>query len=313
MVAEPRVIKEDDPAGEELVSIKTFKDLFMCPICFNLLKNPEAVRYCMHKFCRDCVTELSKSTRQCPQCRVQLGSRRIWRADTLTQQIIDKLVDNMDEFNQHEVDARNAELKKSFDFSGFSKTMKEGLQKQRKVAVEEDKKGFTPFVGALTLEQRRSLDVRHPAARDDVSPLPVPVRMKAGQSQSSALNKEKASSISRSSSLQPEATPVNAMKRSSTAHDGKRSDLADSNRGSKEETKKNQADVPAVLKVKSPTKLSFKMPIRKQPSIKSDKPEKIERKIMKHPTMKMKNKVVAKKQSYRPPIVKRQEKVEEKK
>ena len=58
----------------------------------------------------------------------------------------------MDEFNQHEVDARNAELKKSFDFSGFSKTMKEGLQKQRKVAVEEDKKGFTPFVGALTLE-----------------------------------------------------------------------------------------------------------------------------------------------------------------
>ena len=85
MFAEPRVIEEGDNAGEELVSIKTFKDLFMCPICFNLLKNPEAVRYCMHKFCRDCVTELSKSSRQCPQCRVQLGSRRIWRADTLTQ------------------------------------------------------------------------------------------------------------------------------------------------------------------------------------------------------------------------------------
>ena len=105
------------------------------------------------------------------------------------------------------------------------------------------------------------------------------------------------------------------MKRSSTAHEGKRSDPIDSNRGSKEETKKNHADVPSVLKVKSnsPTKLSFKMPIKKQPSIKSDKPEKIERKIMKHPTMKMKSKVVAKKSSYRPPIIKRQEKVEEKK
>ena len=105
------------------------------------------------------------------------------------------------------------------------------------------------------------------------------------------------------------------MKRSSTSHEDKRPDKADANRGSKEETKKNQADIPAVLKFKSssPTKLSFKMPIKKQPSLKSDKPEKVERKIMKHPTMKMKSKVVAKKSSYRPPIVKRQEKVEEKK
>ena len=57
---------ENDPKGEELVSIKTFKDLFVCPICFNLMKDPEAVRYCMHKFCSICVLELSKSTKQCP-------------------------------------------------------------------------------------------------------------------------------------------------------------------------------------------------------------------------------------------------------
>ena len=65
----------------------------------------------------------------------------------------------------------------------------------------------------------------------------------------------------------------------------------------KEETKRSHADVPAFVKVKnqSPSKLSFKMPIKKQPSIKSDKPEKIEKKAMKHPTMRMKNKVVAKK------------------
>ena len=58
----------------------------------------------------------------------------------------------MDEFNQCEVDTRNVELKKTFDFNTFSKTMKEGLSKQRKVAVEEDRKGFTPLLGALTLE-----------------------------------------------------------------------------------------------------------------------------------------------------------------
>ena len=51
IVCQPRRLEEDDPARQEHISIKTFKDLLICPICFNLLKDPEGIRFCMHKFC----------------------------------------------------------------------------------------------------------------------------------------------------------------------------------------------------------------------------------------------------------------------
>ena len=132
VVCKPRVLAEDDPAGEEMVSIKTFKDLLLCPICFNLLKDPEGIRFCMHKFCQSCVEQVSRNSRQCPQCRVQIGSRRVWRTDILTKKIIDVLVDDIDEFDKNENEARSKHLKESFNFKQFSAEMLSGISKQKK-------------------------------------------------------------------------------------------------------------------------------------------------------------------------------------
>ena len=51
----------------------------------------------------------------------------MWRSDNNLKKIIETLVDDIEEYNRCEVEARNKELKKSFDFTSFSKAMKEGL------------------------------------------------------------------------------------------------------------------------------------------------------------------------------------------
>lgn len=102
MVEKPRLLdyNEDGECIEEgkndSISIKTFKDLFMCSICFNILKEPVAVRNCLHKFCQQCLEELHRTSKQCPQCRTQIASRRVWRPDSKFSEILKILIDDID-------------------------------------------------------------------------------------------------------------------------------------------------------------------------------------------------------------------------
>jgi len=66
MVAPARAKKGDDDGDNELISIKTFKDLFCCSICFGVMKDPVAIRSCLHKFCQNCLEELHRTSKQCP-------------------------------------------------------------------------------------------------------------------------------------------------------------------------------------------------------------------------------------------------------
>ena len=56
----------------------------------------------------------------------------MWRTDILTKKIIDVLVDDIDEFDKNENEARSKHLKESFNFKQFSAEMLSGISKQKK-------------------------------------------------------------------------------------------------------------------------------------------------------------------------------------
>lgn len=129
-MAKPRVKASDDSVGKELVSVKHFGDLFKCSICFRALKGPVAVRSCLHKFCQNCLEELHRSSKHCPQCRSPIISRRVWRQDSRFAAILDILIDDIDNYNSIEAECLEQELKKIFDFNLFSKVMSEHFERQ---------------------------------------------------------------------------------------------------------------------------------------------------------------------------------------
>ena len=87
-----------------MISVKTFNDLFMCSICYNIWKDPVAVRTCLHKFCQQCLEELNRTSKQCPQCRAPIISRRVWRSDSRWTKIISILIEDIDLYNQVEAE-----------------------------------------------------------------------------------------------------------------------------------------------------------------------------------------------------------------
>ena len=103
MLALPRE-KTETSEGEEKISIKFFKDIFSCTICYGILKEPVAVRTCLHKFCQNCLEELHKTSKQCPQCRTPIVSRRVWRTDSRLSEILEILVEDIDVYNKIEAE-----------------------------------------------------------------------------------------------------------------------------------------------------------------------------------------------------------------
>ena len=73
---------------------------------------------------------------KCPICRVEIGSQRVWRDDSVTKKILDVLVNDVDQHIQSVVQARESQLKETFDVKHFSKIMNAGLEIQRKGILE---------------------------------------------------------------------------------------------------------------------------------------------------------------------------------
>ena len=114
MCSLPRM-HDNDSIGEEIVTIKTFKKALRCIICYDLMYEPFTVKNCLHKFCSKCIINSGK----CPQCRSQIGSRRLLRSDRRVDQIIKLLVDDITKYNDAEALKREIKLRKVFDFNIF--------------------------------------------------------------------------------------------------------------------------------------------------------------------------------------------------
>ncbi len=62
---------------------------FECPICFDVLENPQIINGCAHTFCQNCLKSLGKARiKKCPICK--RGFRKITKNYSLAN-IIDNL------------------------------------------------------------------------------------------------------------------------------------------------------------------------------------------------------------------------------
>lgn len=66
-VLEPRILKENQQhLAEEEITANTLKEFLSCPVCLKVIKDPMAVRVCLHKICSTCLNEVLRQGRQCP-------------------------------------------------------------------------------------------------------------------------------------------------------------------------------------------------------------------------------------------------------
>ncbi|XP_076846340.1 E3 ubiquitin/ISG15 ligase TRIM25-like [Brachyhypopomus gauderio] len=76
-------------------AILTTQDLFNCPVCLDLLKDPVTIP-CGHSFCRGCINECwdqddQKGSYSCPQCRHSFTPRPVLNKNTMLAELTDKL------------------------------------------------------------------------------------------------------------------------------------------------------------------------------------------------------------------------------
>ena len=50
---------------------KSLEEEYQCPICLQVMKNPELTSCCGHHFCHKCINEIKKSNQCCPRCKKQ--------------------------------------------------------------------------------------------------------------------------------------------------------------------------------------------------------------------------------------------------
>jgi len=67
-----------------------------------IMKNPTNVKLCLHRFCGDCIEKYIRVKKECPTCRVAIGSRRFLRTDKKMGEIIAKLIPDIEKFQEFE-------------------------------------------------------------------------------------------------------------------------------------------------------------------------------------------------------------------
>eukprot|EP00948_MAST-09A_sp_MAST-9A-sp1_P002260 g2260.t1 len=83
-----------------------FNEEFRCPICMELMKDPVVVRKCMHRFCNACIQKYLRSgldTKECPTCRIPVGSRRMLQKDENFNALIHAIFPDPEKFEAEQM------------------------------------------------------------------------------------------------------------------------------------------------------------------------------------------------------------------
>ena len=61
----------------------------LCIFCNHLMQVPIIVKTCGHKFCEECIEKyrLSYNSKNCPQCRARIASKREFQLDNNLQKL----------------------------------------------------------------------------------------------------------------------------------------------------------------------------------------------------------------------------------
>ena len=85
MVCEPRLLDDTNDTSEDIINEDVFdllKEFLLCPVCYDIARNPVRVKQCLHKFCMSCIDDYNrKFKRSCPGCRHEINTRRQLKAD----------------------------------------------------------------------------------------------------------------------------------------------------------------------------------------------------------------------------------------
>ena len=77
--------------------------------------------------------------KQCPQCRKQIGCKRLFRNDFRLSAIINGLIPDIDQYNKFEGVSREQEVTQIYDFDLEKKRFKKKQQEQQRKAELADK------------------------------------------------------------------------------------------------------------------------------------------------------------------------------
>lgn len=77
MACKPRLLDESQPPEDEdneYIDLELFQKIkeaaLLCPVCYDVYKNPLNVRQCLHKFCCHCIEDYNRKVKkECPACR----------------------------------------------------------------------------------------------------------------------------------------------------------------------------------------------------------------------------------------------------
>jgi hypothetical protein len=54
----------NDPKDEDFIDMDLFaqiKELILCPVCYDVMKDPLNVKMCLHKFCSNCIENYARN------------------------------------------------------------------------------------------------------------------------------------------------------------------------------------------------------------------------------------------------------------
>ena len=82
---------------------KVIEEVLRCTICYNIFQNPVSIKGCLHKFCKNCISDYYfKIKKECAICRHPLETKRLLKDDTKIKEIIDCFIPDQNKFKEEE-------------------------------------------------------------------------------------------------------------------------------------------------------------------------------------------------------------------
>ena len=103
-ICKPRMINNESNININQDQInKIIEEIFRCSICYNILNNPVSIKGCLHKFCKNCISDYYFKTKKgCAICRHSIETKRLLKEDTKIKNIIDCFIPDLQLFKEEE-------------------------------------------------------------------------------------------------------------------------------------------------------------------------------------------------------------------
>ncbi|EIE19839.1 hypothetical protein COCSUDRAFT_58076 [Coccomyxa subellipsoidea C-169] len=116
-----------------------------CSVCLGIVKSCRLVSGCMHRFCADCIEKWLRvaSEPSCPQCRVQMQSRRDCKRDVRFDRLLKLLYTNLRSYEAQVYDPK-AEVLQEARKTGHALATAAAAQRAKRAPAKQAKQRKPP-------------------------------------------------------------------------------------------------------------------------------------------------------------------------